>query len=110
ALFQTGDARQAYDLFQKALAAQPDFPEALNNLGIFFGRQGDLARAQTYFQQAVDKRAEYGEAANNLALVLFARGETDKALGVLQKLLQANPDFEMGYVTMCRIYLKAGRR
>ena len=60
---------------KKALTLQPDFPEALNNLGIFFGRQGDLDRALTYFQQAVDKRPGYGEAANNLALVLAARGE-----------------------------------
>ena len=110
ALFQTGDARQAYDLFEKALLVEPDFPEALNNLGIFFGRQGDLDRAQTYFQQAVDKRADYSEAANNLALVLSARGDADKALGVLQKLLAVDPAFEMGYVTMCRIYLKTGHR
>ena len=68
--------------------------------------KGDLDRAQTYFQQAVDKRADYGEAANNLALVLAARGDADKALGVLRKLFAVNPGFEMGYVTMCRIYLE----
>ena len=42
--------------------------------------------------------------------MLFARGDADKALGVLQKLLAVNAGFEMGYVTMCRIYLKTGHR
>ena len=37
ALFQTGDAAQARELYEKALALQPEFPEALNNLGIFYG-------------------------------------------------------------------------
>ena len=58
----------------------------------------------------MEQRSTYGEAANNLALVLAARGETDKAIDVLHRLLQANPGFEMGYVTLCRIYLKAGQR
>jgi predicted Zn-dependent protease len=29
---------------------------------------------------------------------------------VLQRLLQGNPSFEMGYVTLCRLYLKSGNR
>ena len=29
---------------------------------------------------------------------------------MLQKLRQVNPGFEMGYVTMCRIYLKTVNR
>ena len=33
-----------------------------------------------------------------------------KAIAVLQRLLQANPSFEAGYVTLCRLYLKAGNR
>jgi predicted Zn-dependent protease len=58
----------------------------------------------------LNQRSTYGEAANNLALVLTARGETEKAIEVLRRLLQANPGFEMAYVTLCRIYLKAGQQ
>jgi len=31
-------------------------------------------------------------------------------VAVLQRLLRENPAFETAYVTVCRIYLKAGRR
>jgi tetratricopeptide (TPR) repeat protein len=79
-------------------------------MGIYFGRQGDLDRALTYFRQAVEKRGTYGEAANNLALVLAARGDMEGAIAALQGLLGQNPGFEMAYVTLSRIYLKAGRR
>ena len=37
ALFQTGQRRRGHELYQKALALQPHFPEALNNVGIFYG-------------------------------------------------------------------------
>jgi len=58
----------------------------------------------------VDKRPGYGEAGNNLALVLAARGDSGGAVTVLQRLLQEEPAFEMTYVTLARIYLKAGQR
>ena len=61
ALFQTGDAVHARELYEKALALQPGFPEALNNLGILYGSARDLDRALGYFQQAVDARATYGK-------------------------------------------------
>ena len=55
--------------------SSPTSREALNNLGIFFGRQGDLDRARTVLP---DRRSRtdpgYGEAANNLALVLARAG------------------------------------
>ena len=34
--------RSARELYEKALTLQPEFPEALNNLGIFYGSQRDL--------------------------------------------------------------------
>ena len=42
--------------------------------------------------------------------MLASRGETDGAIVVLQRLLEENASFEMAYVTLSKIYLKAGRR
>ena len=62
-LFQIGQRDDALKLYQQALQIRPEFPEALNNLGIFYGQQRDLAQAETYFKQAVARRPTYGEAA-----------------------------------------------
>jgi Tfp pilus assembly protein PilF/peroxiredoxin len=110
ALFQTGRAAEALPLYERALQLRPGFPEALNNLGIYFGQQRDLERAQAYFRQAVDKRPDYGEAANNLALVLAARGDTASAIALLERFLADNAGFEPAYLTLCRLYLKAGQQ
>ncbi len=110
ALFQTGQADQAYDLYQKALKLQPDFPEALNNLGIFFGRQGDLDRALGYFREAVEQAQ--GLRRGRQQPCPGARGPRGHGGGDRRasRLLQENPGFEMAYVTLSKIYLKAGRR
>src|SRR4029453_11256531 len=85
------------------------FPEALNNVGIFYGQQRDLARAETYFRQAVERRPTYGEAANNLALVLRGRGDTASAIALLQTFVEASPAFEPAYITLSRLYMTTAR-
>ena len=82
--------QEARALYEKALALQPDFPEALNNLGLLFGRAGDMDRAERYFRDALGRRPDYGEAANNLALVFVSRGQSDAAVDLLQGVLSAN--------------------
>ena len=44
-----------------------------------------------------------------IVFVLMARGEVPAAVSVLQNLLEQNPDFEMAYVTLARVYLSTGR-
>ena len=80
ALLLTGRDQEARALYEKALALQPDFPEALNNLGLLAGRAGDLDDAERHFRDALARRSDYGEAANNLALVLASRGQADAAV------------------------------
>jgi tetratricopeptide (TPR) repeat protein len=90
--------------------AQPDFPEALNNLGLILGRERELDGAETHFRKALEGRPGYGEAANNLALVLVARGQHDSAIHLLQEFLEKNPASENTYVTLAKIYLTTDRR
>ena len=66
-------------------------------------------RARHVCSNAAENRPSYGEAANNYALVLMSHDGVDPAIRVLQQLLGVNPDFEMGYVTLAKIYYRAGR-
>ena len=91
------------------IALQPDFPEALNNLGLLFGRAGDLAAAERYFRDALARRDTYGEAANNLALVLVSRGQTNEAIALLDAFLSKTTSYENAYLTLAKIHLAAGQ-
>ena len=51
-----GPERRGRKLYERALALQPDFPEALNNIGLLLGRAGDLEGAERYFREALAKR------------------------------------------------------
>jgi Flp pilus assembly protein TadD/thiol-disulfide isomerase/thioredoxin len=107
---QSGRPADALRLFQQAVAIQPDFPEVYNNLGIYYGQvEGDLAKSERYFRQAVQKKPRYSEAINNLAMVLAAGGHVADAVKMLQGSIQDDPGFESSYLTLCKIYLGAGR-
>ena len=102
-------AAEARRLYEQALALQPDFPEALNNLGLIEGRTGNLPVAEQRFRAALAKRPTYGDAANNLALVLVATQRGTEAVAMLEAFLQRDPSFENAWVTLARIHLAAGR-
>jgi Flp pilus assembly protein TadD len=97
----TGRDAEARALYEKALALQPDFPEALNNLGLLFGRAGEMDRAERYFRDALGRRPDYGEAANNLALVFVSKGQADAATALPSRETELNPALQYSY-TMAR--------
>ena len=112
ALLQPGHGSEALRRsIEKALALQPDFPEAFNNLGIYYAAPGRSGRSRrTHFRQAVEKRARLRRGRQQPRPRADGARATCRAPSrVLQRLLEQNPDFEMTYVTLARIYLTTGR-
>ena len=97
ALFQTGQADQAFELYQKALAHRPDFAEALNNLGIYYGQGGDLERAEprTSSRRWRPTRATARRATTSRSCSR-RRGDSAGATLVLQRLIDADPGVRAG--------------
>jgi tetratricopeptide (TPR) repeat protein len=58
--------------FERALAINPDYADAHNNLGIALGSSGDVAKAIEHFRRALEIRPGYADAQNNLKLFLSA--------------------------------------
>ena len=48
--------------YQKALEINPDYPEALNNLGLMLNHQNEFQEAETYFRKALEINPDYAEA------------------------------------------------
>jgi predicted O-linked N-acetylglucosamine transferase (SPINDLY family) len=87
-----GDARQAIELIERAIALQPDCTEAYNNLGIVLKDQGRLEEAVTAYRKALKLKPGYAEAHNNLGIALRDQGRLEEAVTAYQKALKLKPD------------------
>jgi len=77
-LESSGRLDEAIDAHQHAIAIQPEFPEAHNNLGIALNRRGRVQEATASFERAVSLRPEYAEAWSNLGEAQRGSGNLDR--------------------------------
>jgi Flp pilus assembly protein TadD len=89
---QMGDTAKAYEHLQRALKSRPDYPEALNNLGILYLMTRRRDEAIASFEQCIRVAPSFDQAYLNLARVYALEGAQDKARSVLSDLLQQHPD------------------
>lgn len=89
---QLNDPDRALEYWQHALQLRPEYPEALNNLGVLFVRQGQTAKAQEQFQKAIQLAADFDQPYLNLARLYVARGEKTQAREILRELLARHPE------------------
>ncbi len=79
--------------FRKAVAIQPDFAEAHNNLGIALRLLGRLDEAQETLRTALMLRPDYAEAHSNLGNVLTAAGRFQEAVQSYRQAIALRPDY-----------------
>jgi tetratricopeptide (TPR) repeat protein len=86
-----GDYRQAQELFQQVLKADPVNLVAISNLGTLLGKSGDVQGAIALWRPAFERNEDQVGLAKNLALVECAAGDTAAARATLEKTLQYSP-------------------
>jgi tetratricopeptide (TPR) repeat protein len=96
----------AMESLQKAVDLKPDFPEALNYLGIAYGHSQQMDKAVDCFARAVAVRPGYDEALNNLGYTYLQMGQTNKAIEVLKQALQSNPKHQRALYNLTSAYTK----
>jgi Flp pilus assembly protein TadD len=70
---------------------RPDYPEALNNLGVLFVRGQDYEKAEEQFKSGIRVAPNFDQSYLNLARLYAMRNDKEKARGVLMELLQVQP-------------------
>lgn len=80
-----GQIERAIDLFEKALAIQPEYPICLNSYGLLLREIGRSHQARQCFEQALNHDPGFGAAMNNLGSVLKDVSRYDEALIWLRK-------------------------
>jgi tetratricopeptide (TPR) repeat protein len=91
-LFAAGDLEGAQKIFEEILTANPDEPEALNNLGVVASHQNHPDLAANYFNRALSVDPTHTEAMANLGSCLMTQKDYTRATRWLRKALDGNPD------------------
>ena len=68
-----GKSDQAVTIYEKLIAAEPDLPEAYNNLGLIYAAGGNLEKATKYFQLGLQTNLTYATLYQNLSTLYAAR-------------------------------------
>jgi tetratricopeptide (TPR) repeat protein len=85
---QIGKINDALSALKKAVALEPDHPQAWNNLGGMLRESGDLAGAESAFRQALRAQPDFAAAHTNLANLLMRRQDFSTAQYHLERAIR----------------------
>lgn len=95
ALIAVGRPQEAREQLEAAVAADPEYLDALTNLGALLAMTGRLPEARERLARAVEIAPRDAVARFNLALVLQELGERGPAVEQLRRVLDLEPDHEL---------------
>lgn len=78
--------------YGRALALDPDHPDANLNLGRLLHEADDLAGAEAHYRRALAARPDDATAAFNLGVALEDQGRLDEAAAAYERAVAADPD------------------
>ena len=103
-----GDWQQAEDLYKKALAIQPDYPVAANNLSyLMLEHGGDVSVALTLAQTARKGLPDLPSTADTLGWAYYNQGAYSSAIDTLQEAVKQTPDSATYHYHLGMAYEKA---
>ena len=88
-----GRAKEARDLYQRALKLDPLSNDAATNLGVLEAGEGHLRRAVELWQPAFDRMPHRSAIGINLAVAYCEAGQFDQGRKYVERVLDFNPDF-----------------
>jgi predicted CXXCH cytochrome family protein len=89
---QQGGEKRARELYEKALAADPNELDAAVNLGVIEAHQGNLGEAVKLWQDAFSRAPGRSAIGMNLALSFCASGQKNEARTYVLRVLEFDPD------------------
>lgn len=89
---QLSEFASARKYYEKAIKVNPQYAEAVNNLGTVFYAQKSYRRAVEQYKKALRLEPRSASFLSNLGTVYFARKNYDEALATYQQALAIDPD------------------
>jgi len=101
----------AADAYRRAIAVNPNYPEAHNNLGQTFERSRQFDAALEEYRSAVQSRPTFRLARFNAGRMLIALGRLDEAITELQKITEPRDAETPRYLfALSTAYVRSGRK
>jgi tetratricopeptide (TPR) repeat protein len=94
--------------YTRALEINPEYIEALVNLGSLRYRSADFPGALAWFGRALAIDPENSDALSNSAMAHFARGDTGQAITILTSLVEADTLFAPARVNLAAMLIERG--
>ena len=100
--------KEAIELWQRFLILQPESAEAFINIGTAYWQLAEYREARLYAEKAIALQPELKEAHFNCAINLLHLGCAEKAIPVLQNLLECHPQYLAARFMLAAAYSCAG--
>ena len=101
---------KAIEDYERAIALNPSYYQAYNNMGALLGKMSLFARAIEYFNKAIALSPDYTDAYYNRGITYVAIEQFGRALEDLNKAILLNPDDATAYVERGNLHLRMGNR
>jgi tetratricopeptide (TPR) repeat protein len=108
-LVRNGDIEGGIAAYERALAVNPIFSPALNNIADAYMRKGDLASARRYLITLTERYPQLVTGFMNLGLNYRTARQYGEAEAVYLHVLQLEPDTPDPRLALAELYLQAGR-
>ncbi len=96
-------------LYTQMTIDAPEWSIGFTNLGMYYYEKGDLAKAEKYLEESCSKKGiVIRDAYQYLSAVYWEGNRFDKALSVLQKLMDLEPGNPQSYIMASKIYDSMG--
>jgi protein O-mannosyl-transferase len=92
ALASLNRLEEAGRYFEKAIALNPKYDDAIYNYALYLAKKGDTLGAATHFSRVIKIEPHYTAAYVNLAILQHHRGAIGEAETLLLKALELDPD------------------
>ena len=100
---------EAITYYKKALAIEPNYTGAHNDLGDALRDKGLLESAIMEYQTALRLKPSYPKAHNNLGIVYSMQGRFDEAIREFEIALKLKPDYAEAHNNLGNVYYQEGR-
>ena len=107
-LHEKGDLARAIALYEKALKAMPEFPEAEYQRGTAYLALENIDEAEKAFRRAVELRADWTLALANLGSLLVQKDQIADAEKLLAKVIEIEPNNPIALAGLTDLRLRTG--